>query len=163
MIDTSKVADRRILRFNSSQELMADVAALVSADRGGTLRAVGNWTLGQALGHLATWVDFGFDGYPADFKVPWVIRKLSQLMKKKFIHGSGLQPGLKLGKVPGGTYGTEPMSTEEGLAKFTRSWERLQKNVPEKPNGVFGPLTHDEWINLHLRHAELHLGFFRVI
>ena len=35
----------------------------------------------------------------------------------------------------------------------------LRDNDPAKPNPVFGPLTHEQWIQLNLRHAELHLGF----
>jgi len=40
--------------------------------------------------------------------------------------------------------------------------ERLRAGPPARPNVIFGPLTHDEWIQLHLRHAELHLSFFAV-
>jgi hypothetical protein len=158
MINTSKVADHRKLRFSSPEQLDAEVARLVAADRAGTLRGTGNWTLGQTLGHLAAWIEYGYDGYPAGFSVPWIIRRLSRLMKKKFIEGA-LKPGINLGKVEGGTLATELLSTDEGLARFQRAWGRLRKAPPDKPNGVFGPLTRDEWISLHLRHAELHLGF----
>jgi hypothetical protein len=29
-----------------------------------------------------------------------------------------------------------------------------------KPDVFLGPLSHREWVAVHLRHAELHLGFF---
>ena len=28
-----------------------------------------------------------------------------------------------------------------------------------KPSPVFGPMTHEEWEQLHCRHAELHFSF----
>jgi hypothetical protein len=37
----------------------------------------------------------------------------------------------------------------------------LAKAPPTIPHALFGPLTHDEWIAQHLRHAELHLSFLR--
>ena len=37
--------------------------------------------------------------------------------------------------------------------------ERLQAEAPTAPNVIFGQLTHEEWIAINLRHAELHLGF----
>ncbi len=55
--------------------------------------------------------------------------------------------------------GTEPLSTEEGAARYKRAWERLRKAPPGVPNPVFGALTHEEWMMLHRRHAELHLGY----
>ena len=41
---------------------------LAAAEREGRLRSVGNWTLGQTLGHLAAWADYSYDGVP--LKVP---------------------------------------------------------------------------------------------
>ncbi len=67
--------------------------------------------------------------------------------------------GARIPKVPNGTLGTELMSTEEGLSSFRANFQRIAAECPTRPNVIFGPLTHDEWINLHLRHAELHLSF----
>lgn len=157
MIETRTVKDRRPLRFNSVQELFAEVAGLTASDGAGQLRRSGNWTLGQALGHLGAWVDFAFEGYP--FKPPLVIRALMRPMKARFLIRP-LPAGVRLPGVKGGTVATEPLSTEEGARRFRSAWERLAANAPLLPNPVFGPLAHDEWIKAHLRHAELHLGFF---
>jgi len=37
---------------------------------------------------------------------------------------------------------------------------RLQATTKRYPSPAFGPLTLEEWDQLHLRHAELHLSFF---
>ena len=51
------------------------------------------------------------------------------------------------------------MTTEAGLARLRRAMERLKAEAPSKPQAIFGPMTHEEWVALHLRHAEMHLGF----
>ena len=157
-VDTA-VAERRPLRFDSPDQLLADVERLATAERAGTLRATGNWTLGQALGHLAAWVSYGYDGYPPMLRPPWIIKFLSRLAKKKYLTKT-LKPGFRIPGLPMGTVGDEPLPTADALARFNAAWSRLRNAPPAKPNLLFGPLSHDEWINLHLRHAELHLGFF---
>ncbi|RIK68534.1 MAG: hypothetical protein DCC65_02765 [Planctomycetota bacterium] len=156
MIDTSKVTDRRRLHFDNPRQLHSDVDRIVASERTGTLRRTGNWTTGQILGHLAAWIDYAYDGYPV--KPPWFIKFILRFAKKRFLRGP-LKVGVKIPKVPDGTYATEPLSVDEGLARFNRAWARLQDRPPTAPNILFGPLTHEEWIQLNLRHAELHLGF----
>ena len=81
-------------------------------------------------------------------------------MRKKRYLFEGMPRGVKIPKVEGGTLGTEPMSLDEGLSKYRAVIGRLRRESPSKPNVIFGPLTHEEWIALQLRHAELHLSFF---
>lgn len=156
MIDTAKVTDRRQLHFNAPKEMQADLDRIVAAERAGTLRRTGNWTTGQLLGHLAAWIDYGYDGFP--IKPPWFIRLMLRFAKKKFLRGP-LKVGVKIPNVQNGTFATDPLSLDEGLARFNRAWKRLREQAPTKPNILFGVMTHNEWIQLHLRHAELHLSF----
>lgn len=160
-IDTSRVAERRKLRFADSRELLAEAEGILAAERAGRLRALGNWTPGQAFGHLATWIGFCFDGYPPSLRAPWWLRMLTRMARRKFIHG-GLSSGLHIPKVDGGTFGREPLPSAEGLVRLRREWERLDAAAPTLVNPLFGPMTHEEWKQLHFRHAELHLGFFRM-
>jgi hypothetical protein len=157
MIDTSKVANRRILRFNSIDELLLEVDRLAAAEHSGRLTRLGNWTLGQALGHLATWSEFIYNGVP--IKPPFFIRWIIRLQKRKFL-ASPLPAGVKIPNVAGGTLGTEPMSLDAGLARYQTSMHRLKVEPPLLPSPIFGKLTHEETIALALRHAELHLSFF---
>lgn len=155
-VDTGKVAGRRILRFESLDQMMAEVDRLAEAERTGRLRRVGNWALGQTLGHLATWVDYGYTGAPLE--VPFFIRWILRLRKRKFLHGP-MRAGVKIPNLEGGTLGTEPLSLEEGLQRYRSQIERLRTEPPTVPSPVLGKLTHEESIALTLRHAELHLGF----
>jgi hypothetical protein len=155
-VDTGKVADRRTLRFESIDQVMAEVDRLAEAERAGRLRRLGNWTLGQTLAHLAAWAEHGYTGSP--LKVPFFIRWILRLRKRKFLYGP-MRAGVKIPGVEGGTLATDAVPLDEGLGRFHRVLERLKVEAPTAPSPVFGPLTHEESIALNLRHAELHLGF----
>src|SRR5262249_119320 len=116
----------------------------------------GNWTLGQTLGHLAAWVEYGYTGAP--LKPPFFIRWILRLRKRQFLYGP-MRAGMKIPRVEGGTLATDPVPLDEGLGRYRRGLERLKAGPPTAPSPVFGMLTQDEAIALNLRHAELHLGF----
>jgi len=158
VIDTGKVAGRRELHFDTIEDALLDVDRLIAAERARTLTRLGNWTLGQTLGHLATWVNFSFDGNP--LKPPLIIRLILRMRKKKFLRGR-MPVGVKIPGVESGTLGIDLISTDEGATRYRAAMQRLAREAPTLPNVIFGPLTHDEWKQLHLRHAELHLGFMK--
>jgi hypothetical protein len=150
---------RRTLRFETLDQVLADVQTLADAGANGTLRSCGNWTLGQNLNHLATWVDYSYDGVPMKipFFVPWILRPF----KNRFLT-KPMKPGSTIPKVPGGTLATDVVSTADGMAHIQKSFARLASEVPGRPHVLFGRMNHNEWIAQHLRHAELHLSFMRV-
>jgi hypothetical protein len=155
-VNTGAVTGRRVLRFESIDQVLAEVDRLTEAERAGRLRRLGNWTLGQTLGHLAAWAEYAYTGSP--LKVPFFIRWLLRLRKRKFLYGP-MRAGVKIPGVEGGTLATEAMPLDEALGRLRRVMQRLQTEAPTAPNPVFGRLTHEESIALNLRHAELHLGF----
>ena len=157
-IDTKRVADRRRLRFETIDSMLAEADALAAAERDGRLVQLGNWTLGTAVNHIAVWAEFAFTGTP--LSPPWFVRFASRLLKKRFLT-KGLGAGVNIPGIEGGTLGTEPTPIDLALPRLREAMDRLRRETPEKPNAVFGPLTREEWVALQLRHAELHLGFFK--
>jgi hypothetical protein len=153
------VTNRRKLRFATLDDLMRDAMRLAEAERAGTLCRRGNWTLGQALGHIAGWMNYAFDGYPMN--PPWFIRMIVRLMKNRILR-DGMSAGRRIPRVPGGTHSTDVLPLDEGLDRLSRAVDRLRSTDPARPNPMFGKLTHQQWIELNLRHAELHLSFFDV-
>ena len=151
-----KDAARITLRFESIDQLMAEVDRLAEAEQAGRLQQLGNWTLGQTLGHLAEWIQYSYTGAP--LTPPFFIKWVARLQKRKILYGP-MRPGLRIPGVQGGTLATEPLSRDEGLARFRRAVERLRTEPPTAPSPLLGQLTHDEAIALNLRHAELHLSF----
>lgn len=149
---------RRKLRFETVDQAVAEAEHLVQAERGGRLTRVGNWTVGQILGHLATWANFAFDGYPPEVHAPLPIRLIVRMFRGQILR-KGMMAGVRVGKVPGGTVGLDLLEPEEGLRRFRTAMGRLKSTVPAAPNPLFGRMTHEQWIALNLRHAELHMSF----
>lgn len=159
-VNTGKVKDRRPVKFQSFAQAGRDIEQLAQAERDGRLQPLGNWTLGQAVGHLAAWIDYGFDGYPMG-KPPLLMRIVGKVMRGQFLRG-GAPAGFRIRGAPTGTYADEVIPTDEAIRRFSASAGRLEAAPPAKPNPVFGPMSHEEWKQLHLRHAELHLSFFKI-
>jgi hypothetical protein len=147
---------RRVLRFETLSEAIAEGERIAAAERIGRLTRKGNWRAGQALGHLATWIDFGFDGYPMT-AAPEAAAKARARMPVAL--REGLFAGIHLPGVPGGTAGTDVLPADEGMRRFRGACKRLERETPTHGHPYFGLLTRDEWFLLHLRHSELHLSY----
>jgi hypothetical protein len=104
MINTKKVQGRRALAFASLDAVVADAEMLVNAEESGRLRALGNWTVGQACGHLSTWINFALDGYPPELRPPWIVKVLVKPLKGKLLSGK-MPVGVRIRKFPEGTLG----------------------------------------------------------
>jgi len=157
-INTAKVTDRRKIRFDSMDDLLADIERIVAADRDGNLRRTGNWTAGQALGHVATWIDYAYEGYPFH-GVPWFVKLILKLKKKSYLQ-KGMQAGIRIPKTEGGTYGTQALKVEEGADRLRKALARLKSGEPARfESPAWGKMPYNERVALNLRHAELHLSF----
>lgn len=159
MIRTRGVQDRRRLRFNTIDECIAEIDRIVAADSRGTLRRLGNWSPGQVFGHVAAWIEYGWDGYPPIKKPPFLVRWLVPIMARRFAR-RGLPAGFRIPGVRGGTHGIEELETSVGAERLKKALVRLKSREEAIHHSVaMGPLTMDERIQLNLRHAELHLSF----
>lgn len=158
MIETKTVQDRRKLRFNSIDDILADIDRIVAAGKAGKLRCTGNWTAGQAMGHVAAWINYPYDGFPMG-RPPFFIRFILRFLKKKYLRG-GMPAGVKIPKVEHGTFATEPLSTEEGAARLGKALARMKSNEEAKYDSpAWGKMPYEERVAINLRHAELHLSF----
>ncbi len=156
-VDTKRSADRRAIALGSLEELRAETRRLAAAERAGRVRRSGNWTTGQVLGHLAFWLNTAFDGPPGP-KPPLFLRLLGPIvMKRMFL--KGMPAGVRMPRVESGTYGTEDLPIDEAERRMLAAIDRLDRGNPPARHVILGALTKDEWIRLHLRHAELHCSF----
>jgi hypothetical protein len=158
-VKTKSVQGRRTLHFKSLDDFEADVKHVGKADRAGELKRVGNWTTGQMFGHLATFMEFSFNGYPPQLRPPWFIKAMIRMMKNKWLR-SGFPAGVNIGKIEGGTLGTEVITTAAGEKRLLAAIDQLRASPPAHPSPAFGAMTHEQSIQLALRHGELHLSFF---
>ena len=160
MVKTGSVKGRRDLRLATVDAVLADVKLLEEADARGTLTALGNWSLGQACGHIATWIDHSYAGLPPQMTPPWFIKLIMKTQRARFVGDKPMSAGIRVPGVKGGTVGTEELSTAQGVARLRDACARLKAGAPTRPHDVFGPLTAQEWIRLNCNHASLHLSFF---
>ena len=105
---------------------------------------------------MAAWIEYAYAGYP--FTAPPDAVARARANKGRVLE-RGMIPGFRIAGIEGGTTGTEALSAEEGVERFGRAWRRLIQDCPAGEHAFFGPMTHEEWVQLNLRHAELHLGF----
>jgi len=157
-IDTRKVKDRRTLRCSGLADFQRDLDALEAAHKAGTLRKTGNWTPGMIFTHLAAFIDYGYNGYPAEMVPPWFIKPMIRLMRNRWL-AKGFPPGVKIPRIEAGTVGAEDVSFEEGIARLRASIARLEREPQTVQSPAFGLMPHDQAIALTCRHAELHLSF----
>jgi uncharacterized protein DUF1569 len=154
VIDTGKVTGRRVLHFDTIDDINADVDRLA---KGREIRTLGNMSAGQIFKHLSTTMEKSIDGYSSQLPAP--LRVVLRLLFKNSFLNKPMSAGFKLPKgaqvelVPGAT------GLDEGLEGIRRAIKRLQTESHRAPSPVLGPLTRDEWNLMHCRHSELHLSF----
>lgn len=155
--DTRKVY-RRQLRFETLAELDAELDRVRAAHHAGTLRASGNWTPGQILGHLAKWIRWYLDDrFP--FAAPGLMRFVGKLFRNKIINAP-FKPGLKFTPKSGDLGGDPAYEFEEGWDRLTDQLDRLRAGETLAcTTPLVGPVTHEEGLRIHLNHAALHLSF----
>jgi hypothetical protein len=153
-IDTAKVTERRQLHFNNIEDILADVNHLADSRE---IRALGNWTPGQVFQHVATVMNKSIDGF--DRHLPWPLRFGLRLFMKNRVLYKPMAPGFKLPKRTAEEIVSPPIPTEEGVAHIRQAIHRLQSETKRSPSAFLGPLTREEWEQLHCRHSELHLSF----
>ena len=154
-INTKQVIGRRTLRFNSLDDVLADLDTL----EGKPLKTLGNWSVGQILLHLAIPMNASLDG--VKIPAPWYLRLFAPLVKGRLLKGK-MPSGFKLPKAAAEVLIPGPASTEEGFAELRKAIARFKNNVPNVPHTFLGKLTLDEWNTIMCRHCELHLSFIQL-
>lgn len=149
-----------MLRFETLDQMLADARACAAAPR---LRPLGNWSLGQALNHIAAWIDYPFVGFPPELRFPEEMKANAAGAKQRLMDET-MKPGERLPGIAAGTLAIEDVSTPVGLARLESAAARLAAVPPHDtlplPDPYFGRVTRHEWAEINLRHAELHLSFF---
>ncbi len=161
MIKTSKVTDRRALRFGRMEDILRDAEWLnTEAEAGKMLRASGNWTPAQVIDHVAKGIGYSFDGFPSDARPPLPLRVILRMMKSSILH-KPTKPGIRLkGRI------AKALGPEDGVT-WGQAMTRLRHAIGRAGKGermiaaspILGAMAHEEWIQFHCRHAELHLSF----
>lgn len=151
-VNTARVEGRRKLDYTTFDELLADAERASSVPS----KTLGNWSMGQIFKHISFLMNGSIDGVPIKF--PWHFRVLARIFKRKLIRGAmpaGFQvkPPYDKDLVPG------PTTTEQGLADLRASVARVKMEPARVRHPLFGNLTREEWDQVNLKHASLHMSF----
>ena len=152
-VDTRSVAGRRELSFGGLDEVLADASALAAAPQ---LKTLGNWPLTHLLMHLASTINNSIDGFSN--KAPLLIRIIGPLLKRGMLKNK-MRPGIKLPPEAEKSAFPAAASVEEALRQLRHAVSRCKCERMTAAHPAFGKMTHEQWLQLHLRHSELHLSF----
>jgi len=151
-----KTAPRRSVKFSTMQDLLDDAEAIAAAPH----ETTGNWSVSQIVYHVGGLVDVSLNG--TDLKLPLVVRLFGKLIKSSTLK-KGINPGIQMPAAIRPRFEPpEDIPLEESMAQF-RKWI-AQANEPGSmthKSPLFGELTHEQWVQMHCRHAELHFSFMR--
>lgn len=149
----------REIRYEELDEMLADAEHLIAS--GYTQH--GNWTLGQAAGHVADWARFPMDGFPPT-PVPlkvifWGMRKLGYAQKMaKDIFANGFKPGVPTAPA---TVPPADSDDQESIDKLRAVVTQLKQHTGAlHASPLFGEMDKDSLVHVTLLHAAHHFGYF---
>ncbi len=153
-VDTRQVT-RRDLHFERIDDLLTDIESLGA----GQPDTTGNWSAPQILDHVTRVIDASMDGFVG--KAPFFLRALAPLMKKRIL----TKPMAARIKIPSAKQGRTPpddrVGGDDAVKHLHESVERFREQNRMAPSPLLGAMSHNEWEQLHCRHAEMHFSFLK--
>jgi hypothetical protein len=140
--------ERRMLDFRSLEEVVPEMERLLAGHT-----TVGQWTLGQILGHLAMSIRLTTRVRP---KSP--SGASSPAIRRNFFRGGRFPEGMEAPHprlVPGPE--TDCQSAADALRNAIAQWDSAPGPFPDHP--LLGSLSRDEWTRFHCMHCAHHLCF----
>lgn len=153
MSPTAERTHRRNIAFTTLDEVRDDIQTVAA----GSYVTVGEWSFAQILDHLGSSLNASIDGFP--FKANWMVRWLVAPFVKNSILTKQMKPGFKLPRKFSSYLPSDDCTMDEALPKVLAAIKRLETESPVADHPFFGKMASEEWMCLHLRHAELHLSF----
>lgn len=163
-VDTSRVRKRRTVRLQTVDDLLAEAERVTAAAVAGRLRPLGNWSAAQVLWHIGKLIELSFDGFSWRYRRgPLWITLPFRFLAWRWLIRLAFRPGFMN---PSEAVVLEPpaeVSLEDATAFLRRQIERIRCGEQmTQASAVEGPYSHQQWLYIHLRHAELHLSFLAI-
>jgi hypothetical protein len=163
-IDTGRVLNRRAVRLRTIDDLLAEVERVAAALAAGSVRPLGNWSPAQVFWHLGRLIAFSFDGFSWRYRrgPQWLTRPFRFLAWRWLIR-LAFRPGFQNPPEAAALEPPAEVSLEEAVASLRRQIERIRRGERmTQASAVEGPYSHEQWVYIHLRHAELHLSYLAI-
>ena len=163
-VNTRAVAGRRVLHLDTLDDLSQEVNRVIAATAAGRVRPLGNWSSAQVLWHLGRLIEFSVDGFP--FRYNWALRAACRILSTvswRWCINLAFRPGFRN---PRGAQALEPdpsVSLEAAATFLREQIARIPRGARmTQPSPTGERVSHEQWIYVHLRHAELHLSFLQI-
>lgn len=148
--------DRRTLRFETLDDLVADARAVALRPH----RATGNWNASQILLHVAGLIAHANRG--SELRMPAPVRVLGRAIKLSGVWKRPIPAGIKAPpSLMAQNDANAAVPAEEAFATLEREVAEARARPMSHPSPLLGKLTHEEWVTVHCRHAELHFSFLK--
>lgn len=146
---------RRTLHFDTLEEVVADVRAMVGTNP----TATGGWSPGQIVEHVAKGINGSVDGF--GFTAPLPLRLFGRLTRNHYIT-KGFPSGIKLrGKMADAFLPSDNVDFDQAAQQLATAVDRAKRQTMTAVSPMFGKLTHEQWVQFNCRHAELHFSFLQ--
>ncbi|MCB1143467.1 MAG: DUF1569 domain-containing protein [Leptospiraceae bacterium] len=126
-----------------------------------TLVSTGKWSPDQIFSHISDSIEFLFSDSEGAYRFPEVIQAtVGRVLFWKMILQGKMDNGL-----PNPIKSGDPIakSLEIELDRLLSLTKRFNYSVgPFNRHPVFGKLTKDEWVQLHLIHCENHFSYLKI-
>ena len=158
---STRRASRRPLHFHCLNCIAAELDRIEAAHASGTLSTTGNWTPGENIDHCAKLFEFALDGFPS--AAPWFVRAIARVfLRGRATSGRTAPAGFRLPKDAAYMLPRPGISLQESMGRMRRCLARIASGERmSRPNPLFGPMTHEEWVRMQCGHCQLHLGFLQ--
>lgn len=132
------------------------------ASRQGRLRRHGTWTADQMAWHIGEFMRASIDGF--GFRAPLLIRLPAALFRGFALGPRPTPRGIRL---RGALSRFDPAlhaDGVDGVAHLRAQMDRVAAGERfHQPSPLFGPLTHEAWMRLHLKHVAHHFGHLEIV
>jgi hypothetical protein len=164
MLNTGRVGGRRPVRLAKLDDLVVEVDRVTAAAAAGAVRSLGNWSPAQILWHVGRLMELSFDGFPFRYRRgPEWITRLFRLLAWRWLIALAFRPGFTNPPEAAALEPDPSVSLEVASAYLKRQLARARRGERmTQACAVDGPYSHEQWVYIHLRHAELHLSFLAV-
>jgi len=143
------------LRFES----LADILAHAERIGAGPRETTGRWTAPQIIDHVRRTITCSRTGFPG-VRMPLYVRIAGRLLRRRFL-SKPMPSGVKFPQSAAALFAPpDDVTMDEALVALREEVALSeQPGAMRQPSPVLGPMTHDDWVRLHCRHAEMHFRF----
>lgn len=158
-VNTKRVTKRRELHFDSIADILRDVEQLaaVTSETGESISADGNWTPAQIVEHVTFFIDWAIDGF--SFQAPLILRIIVKLFRGSILN-KPMKPGIKLPANMRIVLPDPDTTWDDAVAALRSAVARVEAGERmTQPSPLLGAMSHEDWVKLNCRHAEMHFSF----